>query len=812
MPAERYKIAIVGSGPAGLSAAGRAAEMGISHVLLEATGEISNTIQRYQKRKFVMAEPGQIPLRSSVGFGAGSREQILSVWEEAVERLRINVRFGAEVKAIAGGRGDFSLSMVNGDTVQAERVILAIGLQGNLRRLGVPGENLDFVQYQLDDPDEYAGETIVVVGAGDAAIENALALAAQNSVIIVNRRDDFDKAKQANVAAIRRAIDGGQIQGMFNSSPTRVDDLGVQGANQKRGMLTLKNPEGQVAVNCDRVIARLGATPPRKFVESIGIEFPSNDPNAIPAVSGQYESNVPGIYIVGALAGCPLIKQAMNQGYEVVEYIEGRAVEPADEAILRDKLKIMPRFSSVGDALSLIGRFVPILSGLTSLQLREFMLDSDIVAPAPGETVFKYNDYSDTFFSILSGSVEIQVDRDDPKKRVSLRQGEFFGEMSLISGRRRAATVLAGEGCVLIETPRRSMTKLINSVASVKRMIDGAFLRRAIQAQFGQDLPAQYIGDLADNSRVESYESGAVILREGDPGDSLHLIRKGSVTVSRHIGGRDTVLSYIASGNYFGEMALLNDSPRVATIRASIATETIRIDGAAFKKVLKNAPELEKKLKHTAALKLQKAAAERVSGDQNAGDIISFLVNQGLGEATDVLLIDESLCVRCDNCERACAETHNGISRLDREAGPTYASIHVPTSCRHCEHPHCMKDCPPDAIHRAQNGEVFINDSCIGCGNCQRNCPYGVIHMAVKEPQRPLNMLSWLLFGKGRAPGEGASKEHHADAQKIATKCDMCKGLSGGSACVRACPTGAAIRVSPAEFINVLRNNPSRAR
>ena len=63
------------------------------------------------------------------------------------------------------------------------------------------------------------------------------------------------------------------------------------------------------------------------------------------------------------------------------------------------------------------------------------------------------------------------------------------------------------------------------------------------------------------------------------------------------------------------------------------------------------------------------------------GNLISFLLAQGIGEATDVLLIDESLCIRCDNCEKACADSHDGTSRLDRQAGPTFANIHVPTSC-----------------------------------------------------------------------------------------------------------------------------------
>ena len=99
------------------------------------------------------------------------------------------------------------------------------------------------------------------------------------------------------------------------------------------------------------------------------------------------------------------------------------------------------------------------------------------------------------------------------------------------------------------------------------------------------------------------------------------------------------------------------------------------------------------------------------------------------------------------------------------------------------------------------NGEVFIADNCIGCGNCERNCPYGVIHMSYKPPKKP-GLLQWLLFGRGSGPGEAPydAHDHAAGEVKKAVKCDMCKGVDGGPACVRSCPTGAAIRISPEEF------------
>ena len=116
-----------------------------------------------------------------------------------------------------------------------------------------------------------------------------------------------------------------------------------------------------------------------------------------------------------------------------------------------------------------------------------------------------------------------------------------------------------------------------------------------------------------------------------------------------------------------------------------------------------------------------------------------------------------------------------------------------------------MTDCPPDAIGRAPNGEVYIRDNCIGCGNCERNCPYGVRQMAATAPAKP-GLFSWLLFGAGPGPGETPHEAGSTEAKgpKKAVKCDMCRDQTGGPACVRACPTGAAIRIGPEKFVALI--------
>ncbi len=95
--AEKFKIAVVGAGPAGMSAAARAAQLGIPHVLIEAAPNVADTVRRYPRGKLVMAEPGQLPLRSALGFAAGPREAVLETWRQALAGLGVNLKAAATV-------------------------------------------------------------------------------------------------------------------------------------------------------------------------------------------------------------------------------------------------------------------------------------------------------------------------------------------------------------------------------------------------------------------------------------------------------------------------------------------------------------------------------------------------------------------------------------------------------------------------------------------------------------------------------------------------------------------------------------------
>jgi cGMP-dependent protein kinase 2 len=804
-----FRIAIVGSGPAGLSAAGRAAQLGLSHVLLEKTDHLSDTIYKYQKGKHVMATPNQLVLRSDFDFDAGKREKILGIWDDQAKERGINVKLRAEVKSITGTKGDYTLTLTSGETLTAENVILAIGTQGNPNKMRCPGGDLPHIQYTLDDPGEYVDEHIVVIGSGDAGIENALGLAADpeqnNTVHILNRSADFARAKGANVKLLMEARDNNRVNVLTETSPKLVE----------KGFLTVDTREGEQRIKCDRIIARMGSAAPRSFVESCGIQFSSEDRESFPILSPQFETTAPGIFVIGALAGYPLIKHCMNQGYDVVEFINGNtSLKPADEPILEAKFKHLPGRRSVEEWLEFLRSRVTILNDLSILQLREFMLDSEVIAYQAGDVVFERNDPGSSLFAIAEGSLAVQISQADPSLTVPIEQGSIIGEVGLISGRRRGATVRAAEPALAVEIPRNAALKLMATVPAAKRAITRISTERQLLQMFGSGLQPADLAEVLETAEIKNVSAGESIINEGEEGYDIFVIRQGSMVVEKNIGGKPVFLSYLPAGSYVGEMALIDGGRRTATVRAAIKSEVIRLDGDAFKRLLQRKPDLFDKAKKEMSSRQALTSFIEAKKDSFGGvvdmysSVASFLLENGIGEATDVLLIDENLCVGCDNCEKACADSHEGLSRLNREAGKTFAHLHVPTSCRHCEHPHCMADCPPNAIHRGPDGEVFIDDTCIGCGNCQRNCPYGVIRMDKVPPKKP-GLLAWLLAGIGPGPGEPpkkwTEKRVSPETPKKAIKCDMCAGIKGGPACVRACPTGAAIRVAPEEFLTVAR-------
>ncbi len=195
-------------------------------------------------------------------------------------------------------------------------------------------------------------------------------------------------------------------------------------------------------------------------------------------------------------------------------------------------------------------------------------------------------------------------------------------------------------------------------------------------------------------------------------------------------------------------------------------------------------PEVRSNLESVASLHRDQNRARLTS---SATVPLDQFLAQGLMEAQSLLILDLDKCTRCDNCVRACADAHDGVTRLIRE-GLRFENYLVATSCRQCRDPLCMVGCPVGSIRRRNSLEVIIEDWCIGCGLCAKNCPYGNINM------HPFTMMA----DDPTSPGRRASVEKFK-----ATSCDLCTEHAEPS-CVYACPHDAAHRVEPNEFFGSL--------
>lgn len=397
---------------------------------------------------------------------------------------------------------------------------------------------------------------------------------------------------------------------------------------------------------------------------------------------------------------------------------------------------------------------------------------------------------SDRAFIPIDASVDLPYDR----PIAELGAGELFGEMTCMSYYPRSATVRAKTDCVMLEM-LRNVLDILQRNKTFRAQLESNYRTRALDSHLRSipifaSLTPDFIDHLREHVELIRFSPGQVICRQGDVADSFYLVRIGFVRVAEDRPGGELVLAYLARGGYFGEIALLSGTPRTATCTALDHVEAVRISAEDFRLMADKFPEVRRSLEAVAQKRIDENRSRAVQVQNVPVD--QFLA-QGLMEAQSLLVLDLERCTRCDQCVRACADAHDGVTRLVRE-GLRFDKYLVATSCRQCRDPLCMVGCPVGSIRRRNSLEVIIEDWCIGCGLCASNCPYGNINM------HPFPVE----FDDPVMPGRKI-----ATTKVKATSCDLCHDHAEPS-CVYACPHDAAHRVNPPEFFaNLMKqSNP----
>jgi cGMP-dependent protein kinase 2 len=457
---------------------------------------------------------------------------------------------------------------------------------------------------------------------------------------------------------------------------------------------------------------------------------------------------------------------------------------------------------------------------------------------AAGELVGRKGEYEVDLCFVLKGAVELFV-RAPGNRRfnvATLRAGAFYGELGALGGIPFATDIMAAQDSEILYVP----LKFVMPNAEARAILAGRYREHAMRAVIGRlelfsGVAAGLVDQLIERAEILRHEfRGFTVVCEGEADDAFYIVRDGHVNLIRErAGGERQMLAYLRAGDYFGAAALPGGIRYDAGVLTAGKCELIKIRGADLRELCERYPEVGARIRATLE---QRAAAERRLTPE-----VSNLLEQsgqlGVIQAEALLVIKLDLCVNCNNCVTACESLH-GESRLSRD-GIAIDGYLVPTACRHCNDPKCMSSCPPQAIRRRPDGEIYINyETCIGCGNCEIACPFNSIKMIptptfdqaqaekarmTGDPQfRPYpvvegaaepGFLSRLLgLGKSRehepgaAAGSAAANHGHGSAPdseqahvpaKYPIKCDLCDGLPY-MGCVHSCPTGAAVRIDPA--------------
>lgn len=254
-------VLIVGAGPAGLSAAMAAKELGLSYKVLE-QDTVGGTIAHYPRGKVVMTAPAHLPLVGEFHFGETSKENLMKFWTDAVAKTGLDISTGERVSAIESYEGGFEVVARN--SYKASNVLLAIGRRGTPRKLGVPGEDHSKVIYSLMEPEQYRGQKVVVVGGGDSALEAAMSLAEEpgTEVLLSYRGDAFSRAKAANRERVASAEESGKLRVELASTVVQITP----------DTLHLKTSNGDSELANDAVLVCAGGVLPTPFLEKVGIK------------------------------------------------------------------------------------------------------------------------------------------------------------------------------------------------------------------------------------------------------------------------------------------------------------------------------------------------------------------------------------------------------------------------------------------------------------------------------------------------------------------------------------------------------------
>ena len=274
----------------------------------------------------------------------------------------------------------------------------------------------------------------------------------------------------------------------------------------------------------------------------------------------------------------------------------------------------------------------PLFSDLGVDEFKRVMEKFQIGNLPKGITVIKEGTKGDSFYIVAEGKVRVFKWSRNNKRKVTLsilEVGSFFGEFAFLTNSVRSANVETLEDCVLLRINRKDLEEIIKEFPHVRVVMDEFYRKRVIDTllQISPLFSSMSEGDrkyLMSRFEPVMLDTGDVIIREGEDGKALYLIKNGAIKISRkhpETGGIIS-LAILKEGDFFGEISLLYNSPTTATCAAMMPTNLLRLPKPAFQEIIMMHPQIletvstaaDERMKHTQKSLTAKAVDRQSSG------------------------------------------------------------------------------------------------------------------------------------------------------------------------------------------------------
>ena len=406
--------------------------------------------------------------------------------------------------------------------------------------------------------------------------------------------------------------------------------------------------------------------------------------------------------------------------------------------------------------------------------------------------LLKTGEYSQTLWLIVSGSLSsiINLENGTQHEMVHLTAGHTIGIQAVLADQPADADYQAKEKTLLLGISKYALTAVQQLNSDFSSVLKRSYSRHTTEYFLTSHVLFSQLNDntrrtVLDEFEIQRFKTGETIVEPRDLQQNIYFVLRGFVQEIRLDANEEIIANYPSAGDTFAYL----DSKRRGTFKAftaATACELALLSKQALARIEKQVPGF-----------LFSLQAQQNNTEQNVTDkALGRLVH-----GNHVMAIDTRFCVDCNNCVSACERRH-GHSRLDREnQSLQIGNYHFPGACYHCDDPKCLL-CSVDGIMRLPSGEIQIqSDNCIGCGACASRCPYGNIRMVNRKKSE--NSIYQLLGKYLKKTAKVTTNKQN----KLAVKCDLCANYDNGPACVRSCPTGAAMRVDPAQLKGSTNNH-----